>query len=134
MLKIKRYITKNLLVKLLVFVALVAASLALDAYFENNPTELEEIQADAENQNHSQGKIYILAQATTVTVKSSVQKTSTRNQQIETHTKFLRKYHSIRDFQVLKAEVIQQTTPLITSYHYLVYQNHSLTPDDDPLS
>lgn len=123
-----------MLVKLLVFVALVAASLALDAYFENNPTELEEIQADAENQNHSQGKIYILAQATTVTVKSSVQKTSTRNQQIETHTKFLRKYHSIRDFQVLKAEVIQQTTPLITSYHYLVYQNHSLTPDDDPLS
>ena len=134
MLKIKRYISKNLLVKLLVFVALVAAALALDTYFENNPTQLEEIQAETEQQSHSQGKIYILAQATTVSVKSSVQKTPTRNQQIETHTKFLRKYHSIRNFQVLKAEVIQQTTPLITSYHYLVYQNHSLTPDDDPLS
>ncbi len=134
MLRIKGYITKKLLVKLAVFTVLIAAAFALDAYFEKNPADLDEIQAGAEQHSHEQGEVYILAQASPSTVKTSVQKTSTRNQKIETHTKFLRKYHSIRNYQVLKAEVIQQTSPLITSYHYLVFQTHLFSPDEDPLS
>ena len=133
-LKIKGYITKKLLVRLAVFAVLVAAAIALDAYFEKNPAEFDQIQTGAEKHNPGQGEVYILAQASPSTVKTSVQKASSRNQKIETHTKFLRKYHSVRNYQVLQAEVIQQTTPLITSYHFLVFQRHLFSPDEDPFS
>jgi hypothetical protein len=133
-LKIKAYITKKVLIRLVVFTALIGAALVLDTYFEKNPADLDNIQAGAEQHNPKQGEVYFLAQASPSTVKTSVQKTFARDQRIEKHTKFLRKYHSIRNYQVLKAERIQQTTPLITSYHYLVFQTHLFTPDEDPLS
>lgn len=106
----------------------------MDAYLEKNPTKLDDIHADSENHNTSQGEVYVLAQINPLSVKTFVQKTLTRNQHSEAHNKFLRQYYSVRNYQVLKAEVVQQTTPLITSYHYLVFQNHSLSPDEDPLS
>ncbi len=120
--------------QLAVFAALVAAAIALDAYFEKNPADLDQIQAGTEEHNPEQGEVYILAQATSSTVKTSLQKTSSRDSKIGKHTKFLRKYHSIRNYQVLKAEVIKQTTPLIASYHYLAFQTHLFPPDEDPLS
>lgn len=123
-----------MLIRLVVFAALIGAALVLDSYFEKNPADLDKIEAGAEQHNPEQGEVYILAQASTTTVKTSVQKTSVRDQRVEKHTKFLRKYHSIRNYQVLKAERIQQTTPLITSYHYLVFQTHLFSPDEDPLA
>ncbi len=123
-----------MLIRLVVFAALIGAALVLDSYFEKNPADLDKIEAGAEQHNSEQGEVYILAQVAPSTVKTSVQKTSVRDQRVETHTKFLRKYHSIRNYQVLKAERIQQTTPLITSYHYLVFQTHLFSPDEDPLA
>lgn len=134
-LKIKLNISRKLVIRLAFFAAMIAAAFWMDAYLEKNPAELKNIEADAGAHNADQGEFYVLAQTGTVNVKTSVQKVQTRNHQIQQHDKFLRKYHSVRNYQVLKAEVIQQTTPLITSYHYLVYQNHSLTsPDEDPLA
>jgi len=133
-LKIKLNISRKLLIRLAFFTALIGTAIWVDAYLKKNATKLDDIQADAENHNANQGEVYVLAQANTISVKTVVQKNPTRNQHSEAHNKFLRQYYSVRNYQVLKAEVVQQTTPLITSYHYLVFQNHSLVPDEDPLS
>ncbi len=134
LLKIKEYITTKLLIRFGIFLALAGTALVLDAYIDKNPTEFENIQAGAEEHNPEQGEVYILAQNTVITAKTSVQKTPTKNNQLEKHNRFLRDYYSVRNFQILKAEVIKQTTPLITSYHFLVFQTHLFSPDEDPLA
>lgn len=116
-----------------VFLALTGVALVLDAYFEKNPAELDNIQSKADEHSQEQGEVYILAQSTSFSVKSSVQKVSSRKVQVEKHTKFLRNYYSIRNYQVRKAEVINQTSPLIASYHFLAFQTHLFSPDEDPL-
>ncbi len=115
-----------------VFMAVIAAAFFMDVYFENNPKELENIQAESGKQTSEPESVYLIAQSSTVTLKTSVQKSPTRKLQVQLHDKFLRKYHSIRNYEVLKAELATQTTPLILSYHYLVFQNHFFsTPDED---
>ncbi|MFV0590482.1 MAG: hypothetical protein ACK5M7_03785 [Draconibacterium sp.] len=132
--KIRLNISKNLLIKLVFFAALVGIAFCVDAYQEKNPTKPDHIHTGAENHTTNQGEVYVLAQANPLSVKTFVQKVPERNQYGEAQNKLLRKYYSVRNYQVLKAEVVQQTTPLISSYHYLVFQNHSLSPDEDPLS
>jgi hypothetical protein len=133
-LKVKINISKKLLVRLAIFVALIGAAVTLDAYFEKNPANIDNIQAGDNNQNSGQGEVYVLAQTSSTTVKTSVEKPAPKYQRLAVHDKLLRKHYSIRNYQVLKAEVLQQTTPLINSYHYLVYQTHSLSSDEDPLA
>ncbi|MFV0268737.1 MAG: hypothetical protein ACK5HT_16550 [Draconibacterium sp.] len=132
--RIKLNISRKLLVRLAFFAALIGVAVCMDAYLEKNPTKLDHIQTNADNHGTRQGEVYVLAQANPLTVKTFFQKTPSRNQDSDAHNKFLRQYYSVRNYQVLKAEVVQQTSPLITSYHYLVYQNHSLSSDEDPLS
>lgn len=132
--KIKEYITKKLLVRLAVFLTLTGTALVLDAYFEKNPADIDRIQTQADEHNPEQGEVYILAQGSPFSLKTSVQKTPSRKIHVEKHTRFLRDYYSNRNNHVLKDEVIKQTTPLIASYHFLVFQTHLFSPDEDPLA
>ena len=134
MIKRKINISKKLLVRLLVFFLLTFTAFLLDAYLHKNPAEINSNEASTKHQNPNQSEVYVLAQPVSFSVKTAIQKVSERKLQIEAHNKFLKDYHSIRNFQVLKAEVVHQTTPLIASYHYLVFQNHFFSPDDVPLS
>ena len=105
-----------------------------DAYFDKNPTEFENIQAGTEEHNPNQGEVYILAQNSILTAKTSVQKNPGKNNRLEKHIRFLREFYAVRNMQVLKAEAITQSTPLITSYHFLVFQTHLFPPDEDPVA
>lgn len=117
------------------FVAIIGAAFFLDVYIENNPAELDDIQAQNEAQTKDSGGVYLIAQTGTLSVKTSVQKSSSRKLQVHSHDKFLRKYHQHRNNDVLKAEVQPQAAPIIQSYHYLVFQNYFFTqPDEDSLS
>ena len=133
-LNIKIDITKRLMVRMAMFLAIVGVAVLLDVYLDNNPAELENIQAQNEAQTKDPGGVYLIAQTGTFGVKTSFQKSQTRKLQVQSHDKFLRKYHQIRNIEVLKAEVQPQTAPIIQSYHYLVFQNYFFTqPDEDPL-
>ncbi|HYQ56066.1 MAG TPA: hypothetical protein VEP89_01880 [Draconibacterium sp.] len=131
--KIKINITRKSIARLAAFVAVIAAAFVLDVYFGNHPEEVEKIHAESQEENNDQGIVYLITQTTPNTVKTFEEKVSSRQLQVKLHDKFLRHYYSIRNYQVLKAEVVTQTTPLISSYHYLVFQNHVFSPDEDSI-
>jgi hypothetical protein len=132
--QIKIKITKKLVVQMALFIAIVGTAVLLDVYFENNPEELESIQAESKKQTNEQGEVYLISQTSSTSVKTSFPKNPNRKLRVESHDKFLRKHYHLRNYQVLKAEVKKQTTPLIHSYHYLVFQNYFFTlPDEEPL-
>lgn len=134
MLKLKIDITKRILVRIAMTLAIVGAAVLFDVYFENDLDELENIQTESKEHSTEKGSIYIIAQSSTISPKTSGEKSSNRKLKIQLHDKFLRKYHQIRNNQVLQAEQASQSAPVIQSYHYLVFQNYFFTqPDDDPL-
>ncbi len=116
------------------FVAIIGVATIFDIYFENNPEKLKVIQTESTDNTSEQSVIYFVAQINTFDVKTSNQKNPIRKLQVQSHDKFIQKYHQLRNFQVLKAEVQTQTSPLILSYHYLVFENYFFSsPDDEPL-
>ena len=131
---IKKYISKKLLLRLAFFVAIIGVATLFDLYFENNPEKLKVIQTESADNTDVQSIAYFITQTNTFDVKTSSQKNTGRKLQVQSHIKFVQKYYQLRNFQVLKAEVQTQTSPLILSYHYLVFKNYFFTtPDDDPL-
>lgn len=131
---IKKNISKKLILRLALFIAVIGVATLFDVYFENNPETLKEMQAESATDTNKQSMLYIVSQTNAIGAKTSTQKNTGRKLQVKSHDKFIQKYHQLRNFQVLKAEVETQTTPLILSYHYLVFKNYFFTvPDDEPL-
>jgi hypothetical protein len=118
-----------------IVIAIVGAAVLLDVYFENDPDELKNIQAESQSESTEQGGVYIIAQSSSISVKTSGEKYSCRKMKVQLHDRFLRKYHQLRNNQVLQAEQSTQTAPIIQSYHYLVFQHFFFTqPDEDTVA
>ncbi len=118
------------------FGAIIGVAFLFDSYLDKNPAELDTIQAESgEQQSHEPGDVYLIAQSSTITLKTAGEKSFQRKLQVHLHDKFLQKYHQIRNYQILKAEHSTQTAPIIQSYHYLVFQNYFYTqPGEDSLA
>ncbi len=120
--------------RLAIFVAVIGLATLFDVYFDEDYAALDELEAKANEHSQEPNTIYLINQTNSVVVKTSVQLTAGKKLQLKSQDKFIQKYHQLRNYQVLKAEVQTQTTPLINSYHYLAFKNYFFSdPDDDPL-
>jgi len=120
--------------RLALFVAVISMASLFDIYFDDTMIKPEEIQTDSAKDEKKLEKIVLISQSTNVDLKTQVQKTVVRKFQVKAHDKYIQKYYQLRNYQVLKAEVQNQTAPLINSYHYLAFQNYFYSiPDDIPL-
>jgi len=133
-LKFKRNISKKLLVRLALFIAVIGVATLFDVFFESNLERLEEMQTESTGNSREQGKMFFVTQTNSIGAKTYAQKHTGRKLQVKSHDKLIQKYHQLRNYQVLKTEVQTQTTPLINSYQYLAFKNYFFTnPDDEPL-
>ncbi len=113
------------------FVAVIGVATLFDIYFESDSGILEEIQNESAANMGEKGKMYFVNQTNTISAKTTSQKNTGRKLQLKSHDKFIQKYHQLRNYQVFKAEVQPQTTPLISSYHYLAFKNYFFSDPDD---
>lgn len=124
-----------MLVKLTVFSVLVGVAIVADVYLDNNSAGSEIIEASAdEEQNNKQEQIFLLDNFVASPVKVTFQRNISCKIRSNSHDKFLSNYHSIRNYQVLKAEETQSSVPLIAIYHRLDFLTHLFPPDDDVYS
>ena len=123
-----------MIIRLVLFAALIGVASLVDDYLKKNPVQIAQDDTSSNHSANENGTIYLFTQASyTFNVKPSVQKTPSRKLFEQSHDKFLRKYHQLRNYQVLKADALTHSVPLILSYHYLVFRNYFYTvPDDDP--
>ena len=129
---IKKKLTKKIVLRLLLFVAVIGTAAIFDYFFDDDIAAFDKIEAEANNSD-TQNKVYLINQTCSTGVKSIVQFVSDKKPHLKSHDKFIQKYHQRRNYQVLKAEVQTQTTPLISTYHYLAFKKYFFTdPDDDP--
>lgn len=127
-------ISKQLLLKVAIFAALIGVAVILDNYFEKNPVDFSQMEANSSKTTFEHGTIYIFAQGNPLGEKTSVQKTPDRRMLQKSHDKLLQKYHQIRNYQCIKADSQIRKTPMIMACHYLVFRNYFYpVPDDEPL-
>lgn len=120
--------------QLALFVAVIGLATLFDIYFDKNELESAEIESSHPKDEKGPDTILLISQTANFGAKTFEQKTFTRKVYIKSHDKFMQKYYQLRNYQVLKAEVQSQTTPLINSYHYLAFKNYFFSdPDDVPL-
>lgn len=120
--------------RLALFVAVIGMASLFDIYFDDNKVKPLETETGQSNEGKKQEKIVLISQATNFDIKTQVQKTVVRKLQLKQHDKLIQKYYQLRNYQVLKAEVQTQTTPIINTYHYLAFKNYFFSvPDDSPL-
>ena len=123
------------MLRLALFAAVIGIAALFDIYFDNNRVELNEFETSSPEDEKEQGSILLINQTINSGAKVSAGKTVVRNPQLKSHDKLVQKYYQLRNYQVLKAESQTQTTPLINSYHYLVFKNYFYSvPEDDPLN
>ena len=131
----KKKISKKVVLKLALFVAVIGLATLFDHFFDKNTAEAKEIQASSSKQNQEHKSIFLISQVANVGAKTLAEKTAPRKFQLKSQDKFVQKYYQLRNYQVLKAEVQKQTTPLISTYHYLAFKNYFYSvPDDFPLN
>lgn len=131
----KKKISKKVVLKLALFVAVIGLATLFDHYFDKNTAEAKEIENSASKENQDQKSLIFISQSPNIVVKTTVEKTISRKLQLKSQDKFIQKYYQLRNYQVLKAEVQTQTTPLISTYHYLAFKNYFYSvPDDIPLN
>jgi len=123
------------MLRLALFAAVIGIAALFDIYFDNNRVELNEFETSSPEDEKEQGSILLINQTINSGAKVSAGKTVVRNPQLKSHDKLVQKYYQLRNYQVLKAESQTQTTPLINSYHYLVFKNYFYSvPEDNPLN
>jgi hypothetical protein len=116
-------------------VAVIGLASLFDIYFDDKHVEIEETEANSPEDEKEQGTILLISQSTNLGAKTSVNKTVVRTIQLKSHDKYIQKYYQLRNYQVLRAEVQNQTAPLINSYHYLAFKNYFYSvPDDVPIN
>ncbi len=115
--------------------AVIGLATLFDHYFDKNTAEAKEIEDSSSKENQEQKTFVLVSQSLNIGVKTTVEKTVSRKLQLKSQDKFIQKYYQLRNYQVLKAEVQTQTTPLINTYHYLAFKNYFYSvPDDIPLN
>ena len=124
-----------MVMRLALFVAVIGMASLFDIYFDDNKVKPEETETGSAKEEKRQERIVLISQITNFDLKTQVQKPVVRKLQVKAHDKFIQKYYQLRNYQVLKAEVQKQTTPLINTYHYLSFKNYFFSvPDDIPLN
>ena len=120
--------------RLALFMAVIGMASLFDIYFDDNQLKPEETETGSANKESKQEKIILISQSINLDLKTPVQKTIVRKFKVKSQDKLIQKYYQLRNYQVLKAEIQTQTTPLINTYHYLAFKNYFYSiPDDIPL-
>ena len=130
---LKKYISNSFILRLSLLLALVAAAAVFDMYHSANQKLTEKINKIPASDETETNKTFFCTQITSSNLKTLGSEFSVRFRFACTQDKFLLKYYNLRTFQLMKAEAVHSSFPVICSFHSLPF-NRVLyaSPDDVP--
>jgi hypothetical protein len=133
MAKIKKYISKHLIMRFCLLLALVSAAAVFDMYHAANQTVTGHMQKIPTPDETETSKVFFCNQVPSNNLKTPGTDFVVRFRFACTQNKFLVKYYNLRTFQLMKAETVQSFFPSVSSFHSLPF-NRVLyaSPDDTP--
>lgn len=130
---LKKYISKHVLLRISLLIALIGAAALFDMYHTGNQKLADTIRKIPLPKDLDSGKIYFCNPVNTINLKNPATELSVSFRFYCTQDKFLLKYYNLRTFQLMKAESAQTVYSAARSFHSLpfnrlIYNN----PDDTP--
>ncbi len=132
MLKIKKYISRGLLLKLGLFLVLMGGAWLFDHYHQFNGTTPETTQP-AGKENTKETVCFFCTLQSSLSVKAPVQKVTVHKMGQEKLNRLIREQQNARSAFMLKAEVLKQPGSLLIRRNLVSFRHHFLHhPDDQP--
>lgn len=130
---LKKYISKQLIMRFCIMLALVAAAAAFDMYHTANQKIADSIRKIPAPDAAENSKTFYCNQIPSFNLKTSTTELSVRFRFAFTQNKFLQKHYNLRTFQILKAETLYSGLPMVCSFHALAFNREIYeSPDDTP--
>ncbi len=121
-----------MILQLALFLGVITAATIMDFYFDKNTIEIAATEAESEQTADEQATFCLFSQTGNATAKTFIQKNQNRKLFVE-HDKFLQRYHESKSFEKLKTKEKEPKSPLLQTFHCLLFRNYySTVPDDDP--
>ena len=129
----KKYCSKQFILRLCMLIALLGSAALFDMYHVTNQ-KLIGSQTRLPEQNQADGlKMYVCNQVNTYNLKTPANEFSIRFKWAYTQDKFLLKHYNLRTFQMMKAETLHSSFPVLCSFHSLPFNRVIyFSPDDTP--
>jgi hypothetical protein len=130
---LKKYISKHLLLRLCLLIALIGTAAVFDMYNAANHKLTDSIMKIPVKKDFDAGKMFFCNQINTYNLKTAASEFPFRFRFACTQDKFLLKHYNLRTFQLMKAESLHSFFPVVCSFHSLPF-NRVLysSPDDIP--
>ncbi|MGE5393949.1 MAG: hypothetical protein ACM3P1_04340 [Candidatus Saccharibacteria bacterium] len=130
---IKKYCSKQFILRLCMLIALLGSAALFDMYHATNQKSTNP-HAKLPVQNQGDGlKMYVCNQINTYNLKTPSNEFSIRFKLAYTQDKFLLKHYNLRTFQMMKAESLHTSFPVLCSFHSLAFNRVIyFSPDDTP--
>ncbi len=130
---LKKYISKSILMRLCLMLALVGAAAAFDMYHVTNRNLSEKIHKIPSHEDNGSNNTFFCNQVPVFNLKTAGTGLSLRFRMACSQDKFLLKHYNLRTFQLMKAETLHSFFPSVCSFHSLPF-NRVLyaSPDDTP--
>ena len=129
----KRFISKDLAVKLFLFFAVITAAILFDVFHEDNSVDYSDSKQETPKSDDSSiTHFYFCNSAKPLNLKIPGSHDSKKNL-FQNQDKFLQKFHNKRAFYILKTESKLPRLPIALAVHYTVLKKcHYSSPDDYP--
>lgn len=129
----KKYCSKQFVLRLCMLIALLGSAALFDMYHGSYQKPMGP-HSKSPIQNQADGlKMYVCNQINTYNLKTPSNEFSIRFKLACTQDKFLLKHYNLRTFQMMKAETLHSSFPVLCSYHSLPFNRVIyFSPDDIP--
>ncbi|HAH26075.1 MAG TPA: hypothetical protein DCL77_20330 [Prolixibacteraceae bacterium] len=129
----KKYISKHILLRLCLLIALISSAAVFDMYHTSSQKLADSLSRVPLRKDMDGCKMFFCNQVNTYNLKTPAGEFSVRFRLAYTQDKFLVKHYNLRTFQLMKAESLHSFFPVICSFHSLPF-NRVLysSPDDIP--
>ena len=130
---LKKYISKHFIMRLCLLLALVGSAALFDVYHSTNQKLTGSNRKTPVSNEAESNKVFFCSQVPTYNLKTLGTDFSIRFRFTCTQDKFFLKYYNLRTFQLMKAETLQVSFPMVCSFQSLSF-NRVLyaSPDDTP--
>jgi hypothetical protein len=130
--KIKKYISRQLIVRLCLLLALMSAAAIFDLYHVSNP-KMAAHQPKGSSSDEADNKVFFFNQSPSTNFKTLANDFVVRIRFACTQDKFLLKYYNLRTFQMMKAETSHSFFTSASLLHSLPFKRVIYeSPDDTP--
>lgn len=133
MMKLKKYISKNFIVRVCLLFAIVGGAAVFDMYHTASQQLTNPVRKTPVSDEGDSGKAFFCNQVTIYNLKTSATEFSVRFRFASTQDKFLIQHYNLRTFQLMKAEAFHSGFSSVCPFHSLPFLRVLYaSPDDTP--